>query len=230
MTRQREESEVEVEAVYGGVVALTRVLGFHVCENEGGIYRVRRRRLLPTVLLGFGCTIYGILFELYLALSPLPYWYMVINMPCAFAYCFLIAVYVETVRNRDSMAQYLTLMQSFTMTQSKWKTNYSLLAYLGYTMILVTYSLLLLPSFQVAANIPFICFTTFVPAILDLYTESFVVLLTASLEKITKEVHAREKWATGDVSAAFASWLEVVKAVAMHNKVMECTGDSTTCV
>lgn len=219
--KKRKESEVNVEEVYGGVMALARVLGFHISKYEGDSYKVRFRRLLPTVLLGFGCTVYGGLMELYLALTPLPYWYLVINIPCVFGYGFLLVAYVETVLKRENMARYLNLMQSFTMRQSKWKTNFSLFVYLGYTLILVTYTLLLLPSFEVAASIPFVCFTTFAPAILDLYTESFEVVLTASLEKLRKEVGAREKWAAGDVKAAFASWLELLKAVAMHNKVSD---------
>lgn len=223
MARQKEESEVDVEEVYGGVMALMRVLGFHVSKNEGGIYTVRRRRLLPAVLLSLGCTVYGSLLVLYLALTPLPYWFVMINIPCVFGYCLLLIAYVETIRKRDSTARYLTFMQSFTMRQSRCKINFSLLSYLGYTMILVTYTLLLLPSFEVAASIPFVCFINFVPAILDLYTESFVVVLTASLEKLSKEVLAREKWALGDVRASFSSWLAVVKAVAMHNKVMQRT-------
>lgn len=221
MTRQREESEVDVEEVYGGVVALVKVLGFQVSKNEGGIYKVRRRRLLPAVLLGLGCTVYGSLMVAYLAFTPLPYWFVVVNIPCVFAYCFLLGTYVETVLKRDIMAHYLTFMQSFRMRQSRWKTNFSLLGYLGYTMILVTYTLLLIPSFEVAASIPFVCFTTFVPAILDLYTESFVVILTATLEKLIKEVDAKENWAVEDVRATFTSWLGVAKAVAMHNKVMQ---------
>lgn len=219
--KQRKESEVNVEEVYCGVMALTRVLGFHVSKNEGGTYGIKRRCLLPALLFSFGCTVYASLLMLYLTLTPLPFWYVVINIPCVFAYCFLLVAYVETVLNRVTMARYLTLMQSFTIKQSKWKTNFSLLVYLGYTMILVTYTLLLLPSFEVFASIPFVCFTIFVPAILDLYAESFEVVLTASLEKLSEEVHAKEKWAAGDVTTVFASWLEVLKAVAMHNKVKQ---------
>lgn len=95
----------------------------------------------------------------------------------------------------------------------------SLLLYLCYTLVLSACTLLKLPSVQVAANIPLVCITSFVPAILDLYTESFVVVLTASLEKLSKEVHARQTWADGGVRDTFTSWMEVVKAITMHNKV-----------
>lgn len=223
MARRKKESEVNVEEVYGGVMALVRVLGFHVSEKEGGVYTVRRRRLLPAVLFSLGCTVYGSLVVLYVTLTPLPYWFVVMNIPCVFGYCFLLTVYVETIRKRANTARYLTFMQSFTMRQSKWKIHFSLLSYLGYTMIMVTYSLLLVPSFEVAASIPLVCFFYIVPAILDLYTESFVVILTASLEKLSKEVLAKEKWTLEDVRASFISWLAVDKAVAMHNKVMKRT-------
>lgn len=216
---RKEEREVGVDEVYCGVMAVARMLGFHIVEHKGGTYSIRRRRLLPIVLLSFGCTICTSLLMAYLALTPVPFWYVVINLPCVFAYCFIVVACVETVLNRDNMAQYLTIMQSFTIRQSKWKTNISVLVYLSYTMTLAICSLLMVPSFQVFANIPLVCLTSFVPAILDLYIESFVVILTASLEKLRKEVHARETWAAGGVRATFASWMEVAKAVTMHNKV-----------
>ncbi|KAK8377406.1 hypothetical protein O3P69_013794 [Scylla paramamosain] len=221
----RQEREVGVDEVYCGVMAVARMLGFHIVEHKGGTYNVCRRRLLPAVLLSLGCTIYTSLLMVYLALTPVPFWYVVINLPCVFAYCFIVVACVETVLNRNNMAHYLTVMQSFTVRQSRWKTNISVLVYLCYTMVLAACTLLMVPSFQVTANIPLVCITSFVPAILDLYIESFVVILTASLEKLRKEVHARETWAAGGVRATFASWMEVAKAVTMHNKIFSlCAG------
>lgn len=219
MARQAEEREVGVEEVYFGVMTVARVLGFHIIENKNGTYTICRRRLLPAVLLSLGCTTYTSLLVVYLALMPIPFWYVVINLPCVFAYCFIVVAYAEAVLNRDKMVRYLTLTQSFTIRQTRWKTNLSVLVYLGYTMMLATCTLLMVPSFQVAANIPLVCITSFIPAILDLYTESFVVVLTASLEKLSKEVHARQTWAAGGVRATFISWMEVAKAITMHNKV-----------
>ncbi|MPC82332.1 hypothetical protein E2C01_076991 [Portunus trituberculatus] len=215
---REEEREVRVDEVYWGVMAVARMLGFHIVEHKGGTYSIRLRRLLPVVLLSLGCTIYTGLLVVYLALVPVPFWYVVINLPCVFAYCFIVVACVETVLNRDNMAQYLTVMQTFTIRQSKWKTNISVLAYLCYSMVLATCALLMVPSFQVTANIPLVCVTSFVPAILDLYIESFVVVLTASLEKLRKEVHARETWAVEGVRSTFASWMKVINAVTMHNK------------
>lgn len=227
MARQDEELEVGVEQdqgvgvedLYYGVMAVARVLGFHVTENKNGTYIVRCRRLLPGVLLSLGYTIYAVLLVVYLTLEPIPFWFVVTNLSCGFAYCFIVVAYVETVLNRDDMTRYMTLMRSFKIRQSRWKTNMSLLLYLCYTLVLSACTLLKLPSVQVAANIPLVCITSFVPAILDLYTESFVVVLTASLEKLSKEVHARHTWADGGVRDTFTSWMEVVKAITMHNKV-----------
>ena len=219
MARQKAEHMVGVEGVYFGVMTAARILGFHIIENKGGTYSVCCRRLLPAVLLSLGCTIYTSLLVMYLALAPIPFWYVVTSLPCVFAYCFIVVTYVETMLNRDNMVRYLTLMQSFTMRESRWRTNLSVLTYLGYTVMLAACTLLTMPSFQVAANIPLVCITSFVPAIFDLYTESFVMVLTANLEKLSEEVHARQTWAAGGVRASFTSWMEVTKAITMHNKV-----------
>jgi len=217
-----------IKDTYFYLFFILSTFGLYVLSSKNGNYVTSKVKIIvaTTCIMDF---LVGISMYTYVLLQPLPYWYVVMVLPTALCFVYVLFLYCLIIKNRHRQKEYMAALNVLVVNR-KWHFYPRMMFLYAFSFVIAVPNCLLLPTEIRLYGIQPLTIVSSVPVFQDVYVTTLLWCLTAGYQAVEEKVRSVDVWDNETVAHVSYQWLQMKKLLELHNDVsfdmsyITCTG------